>query len=58
MPLLLGKSPMKQLVRPLSAAKLEILRKYLEDNLRKGFIRKSQSLAGYPILFVLKREDD
>ena len=58
MPLLLGKSPTKQPVRLLSAAKLEILRKYLKDNLRKGFIRESQSPAGYPILFVLKGEDD
>jgi hypothetical protein len=58
MPLLPGKQPVKQPVRPLSAEKLEILRKYLDDNLRKGFIRESQSPAGYPILFVPKGEND
>jgi len=58
MPLLPGKQPAKQPVRPLSAEKLEVLRKYLDDNLRKGLIRESQSPAGYPILFVRKGEND
>lgn len=49
-----GKEPTKQAIYPLSAEKLEALRTYLEENLRKGFIRESQSPAGYPILFVPK----
>ena len=36
------------------AEKAEILRKYIDDNLRKGLIRQSESPTGYPILFVLK----
>ena len=32
-----------------------MLREYLEENLTKGSIRESCSSAGYPILFVLKK---
>ena len=35
---------------------MDALRKYLEENQRKGFIRESQSLAGYPILFISKKD--
>ena len=35
---------------------LDVLRKYIDDNLRKGFIRHSQSPAGAPILFVKKAD--
>jgi hypothetical protein len=35
------------------AKKAEILRKYIDDNLRKGLIRQSESPAGYPVLFGL-----
>ena len=51
-----GKSPSKQPIYPLSPQKLDALREYLEENLRKGFIRESQSPAGYPILFVPKSD--
>jgi hypothetical protein len=34
------------------AEKAEVLRKYVDDNLRRGLIRESESLAGYPILIV------
>ena len=34
----------------LSDKELETLRKYLDENYKKGFIRKAQSPAGYPIL--------
>jgi len=43
-------------IYPLSPAKLRVLRDYLEDYLAKGFIRKSTSPAGAPILFVLKKD--
>jgi RNase H-like domain found in reverse transcriptase/Reverse transcriptase (RNA-dependent DNA polymerase)/Integrase zinc binding domain/Chromo (CHRromatin Organisation MOdifier) domain len=38
----------------LSPNELEVLDKYIKDNLRKGFIRHSQSPAAAPILFVKK----
>jgi hypothetical protein len=38
----------------MSAKKAEILRKYIDDNLRKGLIRQSKSPIGYPVLFVPK----
>ena len=33
---------------------LEVLKKYLDDNLRKGFISPSSSLVASPVLFVKK----
>jgi hypothetical protein len=38
----------------LSPEELKILREYINDNLRKGFIRNSQSPCAAPILFVKK----
>jgi len=38
----------------LSAEKLDALRQYLKENMRKEFIRESQSSAKYLILFILK----
>ena len=49
-----GKQPGKHAIYPLSDFKLETLRKYLNENLRRGLIRESQSLAGYSVLFALK----
>ena len=40
----------------LSLKKLEMLWTYLDKNLKKEFIRKSQSLTEYSILFVLKKD--
>jgi hypothetical protein len=40
----------------LSEKELEVLRKYLEDSLSKGWIRRSISPAGAPILFVPKKD--
>ena len=57
-PLQPGKQPKKQAVRPMSAEKAEVLRKYIDDNLRKGFIRESESPAGSPVLFVPKKDND
>ena len=34
----------------------EELKKYLEENLKRGYIQLLTSLAGYPILFVLKKD--
>ena len=39
----------------LLSEKLEVLCTYLDENLKKRFIRESQSPAGYSILFVLKK---
>jgi hypothetical protein len=38
----------------LSPEELQVLRQYIDDNLRKGFIRASQSPCAAPILFVKK----
>jgi hypothetical protein len=40
----------------LSQMELGILRKYLDDYLARGWIRKSKSPAGAPILFVKKKD--
>ena len=40
----------------LSETELHALREYLNDNLRKGFIRPSNSSAGAPILFAKKKD--
>ena len=41
----------------LSSEKLKTLWMYLDENLKKGFIRKSQSSAEYSILFVSKKNE-
>jgi len=41
---------------PLTELEREELKKYLKENLNKGFIRKSTSPAGAPILFVKKKD--
>jgi hypothetical protein len=40
----------------MSRAELEALKKYLEENLNKNFIRHSSSPAGAPVLFVKKAD--
>jgi hypothetical protein len=54
--LLLGKEPLYRLMYPLSPRELIALKKFLEENLAKGFIRESKSSAGAPILFALKKD--
>jgi transposase InsO family protein len=39
---------------PMSREELKVLKEWLEDNLRKGFIRPSSSPAASPVLFVKK----
>lgn len=41
----------------LNPAQAEALREYIEENLKNGFIRESQSPAGYPVLFVPRKGD-
>jgi len=42
----------------LSEKELEALREFLDDNLKKGFIRHSESPAGAPVLFVPKKNNE
>ncbi|KAH8172320.1 reverse transcriptase (RNA-dependent DNA polymerase) domain-containing protein [Sarocladium implicatum] len=42
-------------VYALSPDKQQALKEYLEENLAKGYIRPSKSPAGYPILFIPKK---
>ena len=56
MPLEPGKIPTHQPIYALSGKELEVLRNYIEENLRKGFIRPSTSPAGYPILLAPKKD--
>ena len=51
-----GKTPPFGSIYPLSGKELESLRIYLDDALRKGWIQKSESPAGAPILFVPKKD--
>ncbi len=41
----------------LSPVKLKTVRAYVEENLRKGFIRHSQSSCGAPIVFAKKKDE-
>jgi hypothetical protein len=51
-----GKQPPHRPIYLLSPNELEVLRKYLQDNLNRGWIRPSKSPAGAPILFVQKKD--
>ena len=51
-----GKEPGFGPIYSLSEKELQVLRGYLDENLKKGFIRESQSPAGYPILFAKKKD--
>ena len=51
-----GKKPGFGPIYSLSEKELQVLRGYLDENLKKGFIRESQSPAGYPILFAKKKD--
>ena len=45
-------------IYPLSKTELEVLREYLDTNLKKKSIRKSKSSAGYSILSTLKKDGE
>jgi hypothetical protein len=51
-----GKQPTFGPIYQLSEKELGVLRDYLKENLKKGFIRESKSPAGYPILFAPKKD--
>ena len=55
-PLRKGTTPPFSLLYKMSRMELETLKKYLEDNLSKKFIRHSSSPAGAPVLFVKKAD--
>jgi RNase H-like domain found in reverse transcriptase/Reverse transcriptase (RNA-dependent DNA polymerase)/Integrase zinc binding domain/Chromo (CHRromatin Organisation MOdifier) domain/Aspartyl protease len=55
-PLKEGKEPKYGPIYQLSEKELKELRNYLDENLKKGFIRPSTSPAGYPILFARKKD--
>jgi hypothetical protein len=40
----------------LTELRLKQLRKYLDENLKKGYIRPSTSPAGHPLLFIKKKD--
>ncbi len=49
-----GKQPHYRLIYSLGPVELEILKTYIETDLKTGFIRPSKSPADYPILFDKK----
>jgi hypothetical protein len=51
-----GKEPPFGPIYQLSEKELKILKEYIQENLAKGFIQKSESPAGFPILFVPKKD--
>jgi len=55
-PLEPGKAPPFGPIYKLSPMELEVVRKYITDNLKKGFIRHSQSPCGAPIVFAKKAD--
>jgi hypothetical protein len=53
-----GKQPTFNPIYGLSEKELGTLREYIRKNLEKGYIRASQLPAGYPIIFVLKKNGE
>lgn len=51
-----GAEPTWGPVYPLAAKEMEVLREYLEDRLERGWIRRSKSPAGAPVLFAPKKD--
>lgn len=52
--LLPGKTPLAGPLYRMSQGELQVLRKWLDENLEKGFIRASTSPAASPVLFAKK----
>ena len=55
-PIVEGKEPPYGPLYTLSSRELQLLREYIEEALRRGWIRHSTSPAGAPILFVPKKD--
>lgn len=53
-----GKHPTKEPLRPTTTRKAEAIRRYVDEGLRKGHIRESDSPAGYALHIVPKRENE
>jgi len=51
-----GKSPPFRPIYQLLEKELKVLKEYIDENLAKGFIRPSTSLAGSLVLFVPKKD--
>lgn len=51
-----GQEPRNTGLRPMSPVELEELRKYLEENLGKGWIKRSKSPVSAPIVFARKKD--
>jgi hypothetical protein len=49
-----GQEPPYQKSRPMSPAELKVVRKWLDDNLTKGFIRESRARCAAPLLLAAK----
>ena len=54
-PLKPGTKPAYKPIYSLSEKEMTALRDYIKKNLERGYIRPLTSSAGYPILFVLKK---
>lgn len=50
-----GSNPTISKIYPLNETQLETLRDYLNEMLELGYIRRSKSPAGYPVMFVPKK---
>jgi transposase InsO family protein len=50
-----GKKPGFQPIYGMSEKELQELRTYIDVNIKKGFIRPSESPAGFPVMFVPKK---
>ena len=46
-----------ELIYILFYTKLEILRNYLDKNLKKSFIREAKTITEFSILFILKKDE-
>ena len=51
-----GKQLTKERIYYLSKAEFKVLREYITENLKKGFIRRLELPAGYPVMFVPKKD--
>ena len=51
-----GTSPAYSKIYPLAPAERDALAEFVEDNLRKGYIRPSKSPAAAPVFFVKKKD--